>query len=180
MEGVERERRPVRPKSTAPLVIPGLIATVLIGVAVVAGILNRQELAPEPLPREQRERPFAGLPPDVPPSRRGKDAAPATLELAPSGLKAEAVWVAAVELAREGEALFDETLAAKNAGQHALANEKGNLARAKFDQALESTALFEEELLTKYGDRDQQVRDIKRERSRWFERLDWLLKSVGR
>jgi hypothetical protein len=175
----ERERRPARPRSTAPLVVPGLLATVLVGVAVVVGILNRREPAPQAAPPEERPRPFADLPPDVPPSRRGNGAAPA-LELAPSGLKADPVWVAAVALAREGEGYFDEARTAKNAGQHALANEKGNLARAKFDQAVESTAVFEEELLAKYGDRDPQVRDIKRERTRWFERLDWLLKSVGR
>jgi hypothetical protein len=174
----ERERRPVRSKSTAPLVIPGLLATVIIGTAVVVGVLNRQAPQAVETPQEERKKPFADLPPDVPPSRRGGGSP--SLELAPSGLKAEPVWVAAVALAREGEAFFQETKTAKNAGQHALANEKGNLAREKFDQAVESTATFEEELLAKYGARDAQVRDIKRERTRWFERLDWLLKSVGR
>ena len=42
------------------------------------------------------------------------------------------------------------------------------------------TALWEEQLLEKYGETDRQVRDIMRTRNKWFELLRALHKTTGR
>jgi len=176
----ERSRSRPPPKSSVTMLLPGLIAVVLIGGAIAVGVLNRKEPPPaQETSAAERPKPFADLPPDVPPNRRGKDWEPPKLT-APSGLAATPVWVEAQAIAAEAEQLFEATREAKLAGDHALANEKGREARKRFNQAAEMTAEWEEELFETYGENEPTVREIKRTRSRWFERLDWLLKSIAR
>ena len=159
--------------------VPGLIAVVLIGAAVAVGMLNRPESSAS---EEQQAEvvkgpaPFSDMPPEEPPKPRAGSGRPA----APEGLAEQTLWVDAVAIADQGEELFQLARKAKAAGEHTKANKEGRAAREKFNEAVEMTAAWEEELLEKYGDRDPQVRAIKHKRTRWFTRLDWLLKSIAR
>jgi len=154
----------------------------LLGAAVAVGVLNRSEPAPAAAQAAEDAvpgpRPFADMPPEKPPERSSRSGGSFTR--APEGLAETAIWVDATALAKEAEDLFQETLTAKTAGDHTKANTKGRVAREKFNQALEMTALWEEELFEKHGDRDPQVREIKRTRTKWFSRLEWLHKGIAR
>ena len=69
---------------------------------------------------------------------------------------------------------------AKRGGRMESMNEKGRRARKKYDQALELTASWEEDLIEEHGDSDPGVREIMRTRDQWFDRVHWLHKSVAR
>jgi len=167
-------------RGSSASVLPGLIAVALLGAAVAVGVLNRSEDEPAQAAEEVAPgpRPFADMPPEEPPGKSSSSGGSFTR--APEGLANEAIWVEATALAKEAEDLFQKTLTAKRAGDQTTANTHGRAAREKFNQAVEMTALWEEELFEKHGDRDPQVREIKRTRSKWFSRLDWLLKSIAR
>ena len=168
-------------RGSSASLMPGLIAVALLGAAIAVGVLNRSEPAPTQAAEDAAPagpRPFADMPPELPPERSSKNGP--TFTRAPEGLANEALWVEATALAKEAEELFQVTLTAKGAGEHSKANTNGRVAREKFNQAVEMTALWEEELFEKHGDRDPQVREIKRTRTKWFSRLDWLLKSIAR
>jgi len=169
-----------RRRGSSASLLPGLIAVALLGAAVAVGVRGRSEPAPAGAAEEAAPgpRPFADMPPEQPPERSSSSGA--RFSPAPEGLASEAIWVEATALAREAEELFAVTLKAKRAGDQTTANTNGRVAREKFNQAAEMTALWEEELMEKHGDRDPQVKEIKRTRTQWFSRLDWLLKSIAR
>ena len=83
-------------------------------------------------------------------------------------------------LAAEAEVHYQDAVAAKSEGNVPALNEAVAAAKAKFNEALESTAVLEDELVAKLGESDPTVRALKGARSAWFQRLDWLLKSTGR
>jgi hypothetical protein len=167
-------------RASSASLVPGLIAVALLGAAIAVGVLNGPEPAPAQAAADATPgpRPFADMPPEQPPERISRSGGSFTR--APEGLANEQIWVDATALAKAAEELFQETLTAKRAGDQTTANTKGRLAREKFNQAAEMTALWEEELMEKHGDRDPKVREIKRARTKWFSRLDWLLKGIAR
>jgi hypothetical protein len=131
------------------------------------------DMPPEELPEHMREGAF---------SSGGGDAAAAgsSVSTAPAGLADDATWVKALGLAEEAETHYAAATAAHAAADRETLNEEGKRAQALFDQALESTAVWEEELLETYGENDSQVRSIKKRRSLWFDRTRWLHKSIAR
>jgi hypothetical protein len=123
------------------------------------------------------------MPPEEPPAPRagnaGKEPVPFGAT-APEGLAEDEGWQAAIALAEQAEVHFEAATEAKVAGDTKRLNEEGARARALFDQALESTAVWEEELVSTWGETDPQVRQIMRLRNQWFDRTRWLHKSISR
>jgi hypothetical protein len=176
----DEKRRPVRKSGMSPMV------PVLIGAVVVMGIglsfLGKGEKA-DAAPQQDsgKPKPFADLPPEAPPVRGASGSSKYTMiAKAPEGLMSDANWLKAVQLASEGEAFFDEATAAKVAGDTPKLNEKGKLARDKLDEAFTMTAVWEEELLEKYGDANADIRRIVKVRSSWIDKVRWLHKSIAR
>lgn len=135
----------------------------------------QQALAPSSQPfadLEREEAPeVAGGPSDPAAPFAGADAARAFTSVA---------WTSALALAEEAEPLYEACVAAKRAGNMERANAKGRLARRKYDEALESTAAWEERLIDEHGESDPGVREVMRIRDQWFDRVRWLHKSVAR
>jgi hypothetical protein len=89
------------------------------------------------------------------------------------------MWVAAQATAAEGVVLYEEAMTAKAKGDSTLATEKGKAARDKLDDAISSTADWEEAILAQYNSYDKNIRAIKDRRTDWFNKLRYLNKSVG-
>lgn len=169
----------------------GLLAlAVLAGGAMLASLSKDKKeaeaaAAAEKAAKDAEAKPFADLPPETPPAKRGGGSDPS----APFGAfdagtlgspEAAATWSAAEALAKEAEEHYQAAVTAKSAGDVETVNTQGAEAKAKFNQALEDTAQLEADLEAKLGDTNMTVRALKKVRSTWFERLDWLLKSTGR
>lgn len=88
-------------------------------------------------------------------------------------------WIKAKATAAEALELYNATVAAKSKGDTALATSKGQAARKKYNEAVETTAAWEEDLLARYNAYDNKVVAIKDARTDWFNKLRWLEKSVG-
>jgi hypothetical protein len=182
-EGEEgRPRR--RPTKSAPPLLPIFALLVVIGGAIVLARMAAKDQKPEEPPPEKvtAEAIFGDLPVEEPPvpASGGGRADRGTKNRAPSGLADTEVWIEALRTADEAAALLAVASKAKTAGDHATWNTKGKQAKELSDQALESTALWEEELMAKYGDADRQVRQIMSIRSKWFEKLAALSKTTSR
>ena len=163
----------------------GALVVVILGGGAVVAVLSKKGLLQPAAAVEQtaKPKPFADLPPETPPPRKGGAPVPGRafgLAAAPQDLVEHPDWQKAVGLAAQADALYDQAVAAMNADDRETLNAMGNEAKKKYNEAAEMTAVWEEELFAKYGEADPQVREIKRERSRWFNRLDWLLKSTSR
>ncbi|HVS19036.1 MAG TPA: hypothetical protein VMT18_10590 [Planctomycetota bacterium] len=168
-----------------------LAVAILAGGALMATLTKKEKEADAARQAEQAKRdsastPFADLPPEAPPPKRGGgglDAAAPFGSLDAGNLgsaEAAATWSAAESLAAEAEQHYQDAVEAKTAGDVAALNEAGAAAKAKFNEALEATAQLEEELVAKLGESNSTVRALMGARSTWFTRLDWLLKSTGR
>lgn len=170
--------------SSGNWVLPVGVTVVLAGGALWA-VSQRKDPEPEVAPRVEVDtpRPFADMPPEEAPAPRGSGggARPAPFgAVAPEGLADAPEWKKAVKLAEEAQGHFDAATEAKVVGNRKKLNEEGGKARTLFDQALEATALFEEQLVAEWGETDRQVRDIMRTRNQWFDRTRWLHKSISR
>jgi hypothetical protein len=177
-EDENQKRKPVK-KGGMGMFIPLAIGVVLFGGAAVAILGGKKEPKTEPVAEAStKPKPFADLPREEPP-KRGSSSTKFVAE-APGGLSSDANWQKAVKLASEGEALFEEATAAKAAGETAELNAKGKQARDKLNEAFDLTAVWEEELLEKYGDANAEVRRIVRTRSGWMDKIRWLHKSIAR
>lgn len=186
----DADERPQRraPAKSGPPIVPILALVVLLGGALVAARMiasmrdaGEQDTAVEP---KGPPEPFSDLPEEVPTNRphdaerRGPTA---PVESAPPGVLAgDPVWRDALARATQAEILFQAASDAKAANDHELFREKGTAAKKMFSDLLEDTYLLEEELLAEYGDRDPQVREIVRKRTRWTNRLSTLSKTTGR
>lgn len=160
-----------------PALIPGLIALVLISIAVGVAVMNKKpKVAVEAT--APKKTPFGDMPPEAVPPPRPKRAGD-NLPPAPESITQEPMWIAAQATAEEGLALYKEAMTAKNGGDLALANAKGKLAREKLDEAITNTADWEESILTQYNNYDSKVTAIKSKRTDWFSKLQFLNKSVG-
>jgi hypothetical protein len=164
-------------RGTNPALVPGIMALVLVAVAVMAAVLTRKEKDPvDDAP--PKPKPFAEMPPEqLPPPKVHPGAS--SLPMAPEGLQSEPTWVEAQAIAAEARVLYDAAVAAKGKGDASLATEKGVAARKKYEAAVEMTAEWEESVLAKYNEFDAKVRAIKDERTDWFNKMNWLKKSVG-
>lgn len=166
----------------------GLLAlAILAGGALMASLSKKDKdaEAARQSTADAANQPFADLPPETPPAKSGGGSDPSkpfgSLDAGNlGGPEAAATWAKAEALAAEAEQHYQDAVAAKTAGDVPKLNEAGAAAKAKFNEALESTALLETELESKLGESDPTVRALKAPRSLWFQRLDWLLKSTGR
>ncbi|MDP6408102.1 MAG: hypothetical protein QGI46_01865 [Planctomycetota bacterium] len=159
--------------------IAGLAA--LIAAAILfARMLPGTEPGAEAAPAAGAHEPFSSVTQEAPPAPGGGGGA-RLYDRAPSDLAAShAPWMEALEIAREADLLFAEAQKAKGATDHAAFQAKGRAAKETYDRAFTMTALWEEQLLESYGDRDRQVRVIVRERNRWIDRVRVLHKTTGR
>lgn len=170
-------RRRPEPPRTNPALVPGLIALVLIAIAVVVAVLNKKP-AVDPAASAPRTNPFADVPDEAPPPPREHKPG-SNLPMAPDSVVSEPAWLEAQKLAGEARKLYDAAVAAKAANDLSLAREKGVAAREMYDKAVESTAEWEEMLITQYNESDPKLRAIRETRSDWFAKMNWLKKSVG-
>ena len=180
----QRARTRAKPKSNAPLYGVVLALVILGGGAWVATVGARAREAAEARVAEVARKsagpkPFAEMEPERPAfEQRGKPGK--VIAKAPADLVKEPIWTEAVALGELGDSAYRYTIAAKRKGDRTEQNERGNEAKQHYNEALEKTAAWEEELIARYGDGEPTVREITRTRSRWFEALDWLLKNTSR
>jgi len=178
------ERRPRRrPGQSALPIVPLLALVVMVGAAIWFARLIAGG-TPEPAPAEPVKSgymPFSDVPPEEPPTPGERVTDSGTYARAPNDLAASNPdWARALELAAEADGYFAQAQKAKADGDHALFNEKGKLAKETYDEAFTLTATWEEELFEKYGERDRQVREIVRARTRWIDRVRVLHKTTSR
>ena len=89
-------------------------------------------------------------------------------------------FAAARTLAAQAGKLLVDARAADAAGDSTKARELRKQSHLTYNQAFEDTALWEDEILSKYTDRDRQVKKIMDERSRWMQKIIALHKTTGR
>ncbi len=122
-----------------------------------------------------RLRPFEDLAPEADPPSKRRTQGPF------SGTLAERlVWKRALETAAEAEGHYELAEQAHRDSDREALNREGGEARRLYNQALEDTAEFEEELIVDHGEEDDEVAAIVKVRNGWFDRLRWLHKTVGR
>jgi hypothetical protein len=184
-EDAEEQRgRPARRSSqpTSPF-LPALILLALIGGAIVLARQVAQQPKEEAQAGEKAQEyvPFANVPEEAPPEPRGGSSRPGRYPPAPEGLAASNPdWAKALAIAAEADGYFSAAQKAKAADETTTFLEQAKLAKQKYDEAFTLTAPWEDELFEKYGDRDPQVREIVRTRTRWADRLTVLHKSTPR
>lgn len=168
-------RRPARrrPRSSAAPAAIALFVVAVVGIGIAGWTQrDREKQAPEDPADPVVANPFDDLPAETPPQRNGERPAvrrDAETHLAPEGLLANPVWGAAVALAQDGYALSDQAESARRAGDDETYAEKALEAREILDQAIEETAEWEAQIQEEFGDGDALVREVVRERSRWFD-----------
>jgi hypothetical protein len=100
---------------------------------------------------------------------------------APEGLaSSSAAFLAARKLAVEGERHLADARAADAAGKSEEGRAHRKEAKVAYDAAFTDTAAWEMEIIASYTDKDRQVRDIQRERTKWMDRIIALHKTTGR
>ena len=171
-------RRGSRARNTGFPVAPAFGVVALIALAVLGSqAINQPEPAPEPAPEEEKmfpDREDEAPPPPL--SGRGGLA-----NNAPPGLaESSSAFAAARALAVQGEQHLAAARAADASGDATKARGLRKQAHVAYNQAFEDTALWEMELEEKYSDRDRQVLSIKKERSRWMQKIIALHKTTGR
>ncbi|MCB9914470.1 MAG: hypothetical protein H6828_04900 [Planctomycetes bacterium] len=183
-EDDDRPRRRAPAKKGGPPMVPILaLVVVLVGAIVVARLVAKAPAPVEEGPKVDASAIFGDLPeeqPPVPGSGGPGGGRFKVTDKAPSGLTDNATWIAALHTAEEAAALFAKAKDAKAKDDRAKFNEYGNQAKDLYNKAVEDTALWEEELIEKYGDTDRQVRDIMRIRNGWLDVLRTLHKTTGR
>jgi len=177
----EKPDRRAKKSNGMGMYIPILLAVVIVcgvGLAVIVGNKPKDD-KPSAANAAPKKDPFADVPAEAPPTKQGGSSKYNFVSKAPDGLTDNANWKDACKLAQAGEELFKLATEAKAAGDTATLNEKGREAREKLTSAVEMTAVWEEELLEKYGDGNVAVREIMKVRSGWIDKMRWLHKSAA-
>ena len=186
-EELDRRGRGRQPSPMAMLLPAALLLGLIAAAIILARSISSKQVdqaatAAEEKPKEPEKKYFTSVPPEKPPEPRGGvGSAPSTKPRAPEGLaESNPDWAKACELAKVADDLFAEAQQAKATDDHETFQLKGKAAKESYDKAIEMTAVWEEELLDKYGDRDPQVRAIQSTRTRWTDRLRVLHKTTSR
>jgi len=175
----ERRPRASRSSRTGFPVGPALGVVALIALAYFGTKAISGPPAPEPELKEPYV-PFADLPDESAPDPSSRPEA-RWVDNAPAGLAgSSSAFAAARRLAAEGEQQLVAARAADSKGDSSAARALRKQAHAVYNQAFEDTALWEMEIEGKYSDRDRQVEKIKKERSRWMQKIIALHKTTGR
>jgi hypothetical protein len=117
------------------------------------------------------------MPPEVAPPAK-VHTAKSSLPPPPANIASEPQWISAKALAVEALELFEATMSAKAKGDLATATTKGKASREKYSAAIETTAVWEEDLMSKYNPNDGEIIAIRDTRSDWFNKLRVLQTSV--
>jgi hypothetical protein len=124
--------------------------------------------------------PFSSVPEESPPDISNRPGmkwvnnAPADLALSSSA------FATARKLAAKGAQHLVDARSADAAGNSDEGRVQRKAAKVAYDTAFTDTAAWEMELLEAYTDKDRQVRDIQRERTKWMDRIIALHKTTGR
>jgi hypothetical protein len=158
---------------------PALGVVALIALAY----LGTKAISVEPpaeAPKKEPYVPFASLAEESAPDPSSRPGA-RWVDNAPAGLAdSSSAFAAARGLAVEGEQHLVAARAADSKGESSAARDLRKQAHAAYNQAFEETAMWEMEIEGKYSDRDRQVEKIKKERSRWMQKIIALHKTTGR
>lgn len=177
-----------RSSRRAPSSFGGLqIVSIVFVVGVIAAGLyvssrvKQQEAAAEAPATPPEADPFADLPEEVPRALKGvqraKEGEDPFGNLA--GVTEDEVWQAALAMAKEAEDLITEATRASDAGDRALAKEKGAAAQELLRKAVETTRDWEEALAKERGWDDSQVKAVSRKRTGWNREIMALKKTAG-
>jgi hypothetical protein len=178
-EREERPRRSSRSRNTSFPVGPALGVVGIVVLAYFGSQMIAEGSAPEPV-QEPSYVPFANVKDEAPPDLSNRLGS-RWVKNAPEGLAASsAAFAAARRLAAQGEKFLAAARAADAAGDSAKARGLRKQAHTAYDQAFTDTAMWEMEIEEAYSDRDRQVEQIKKERSRWMARIIALHKTTGR
>lgn len=178
-EREERPRRPSRSKNTGFPVGPALGVVALVALAYFGSQLVAQGEAAPP-PKKPAYVPFADVPVEAPPDPSNRPGA-RWVNNAPEGLAGSSpAFAAARRLAAQGEKLLVDARTADAAGDSSKARDLRKQAHTVYNQAFEDTAVWEMEIEGQFTDRDRQVEAIKKERSRWMQKIIALHKTTGR
>ena len=124
--------------------------------------------------------PFSGVPEESPPDISNRPGmkwvnnAPADLALSSSA------FATARKLAAKGAQHLVDARSADAAGNSEEGRAQRKAAKVAYDTAFTDTAAWEMDILAAYTDKDRQVRDIQRERTKWMDRIIALHKTTGR
>jgi hypothetical protein len=124
--------------------------------------------------------PFSSVPDESPPDISNRPGmkwvnnAPADLALSSSA------FAIARKLAAKGAQHLVDARSADAAGNSDEGRTQRKAAKVAYDTAFTDTAAWEMEILAAYTDKDRQVRDIQRERTKWMDRIIALHKTTGR
>lgn len=166
-------RAPREPKKSGLPVFPLIGLVFAVGVAVwVGNAASKNQKANETSAAERSADsydPFGDVP-DEQIQKRGKTGPSGPG--APDGLLSDAGWKAASQVAEEGYSLASSAKLARDSGDEAGYLRDAKAAKAKFNKALEDSALFEERIVDQYGDDDLVVTTIVKARSRWFKQVN--------
>jgi len=175
----ERRPRSSRSRNTGFPVGPALGVAALIALGYFGTQAISVEAPPEPAAKEPYV-PFADLPEETAPDPSSRSGA-RWVDNAPAGLAdSSAAFAAARRLAAEGERHLVAARAADAKGDSSGARDLRKQAHTAYNQAFEDTALWEMQIEGQYTDRDRQVEKIKKERSRWMQKIIALHKTTGR
>jgi hypothetical protein len=175
----ERRPRASRNRNAGFPVGPALGVVALIALAYLGTKAISVGPAPEP-PKKEPYVPFANLAEEGPPDPSSRSGA-RWVDNAPAGLAdSSPAFAAARGLAAEGEGHLVAARSADSKRESSAARDFRKQAHTAYNQAFEDTALWEMEIEDKYSDRDRQVEKIKKERSRWMQKIIALHKTTGR
>lgn len=178
-EKEERRSRTSRRSNTGFPAGPavGVVALLIVGYFGSQMISEGAAPPPDPTPGHV---PFANVAEEAPPDISNRPGMH-WLDNAPPGLAdSSAAFAAARKLAAQGEKFLLDARAADAAGDSSKAREFRKQAKAAYDKGFEDTAGWEMEIEAAFSDRDRQVEAIKKERTRWMQRIIALHKTTGR
>lgn len=187
-EPEEEEGRPryARRQSSgmAPAVF-GMLVIVVIAVAAIFIISNIEEQETVASTVDETD-PFAGLPPDTPPERRkpklssrNDDDADGNIFAGLADVRDDPVWIDSKRIAEEGRQLGLAAGEAQAAGNVALFREKAKAAKDKYNEALEKSYQFEQDIARDNGWDHPDVRRVANRRSAWTRKLAEFKKMGG-
>ena len=186
MATTRNRRPPAAPaKGGSPqLMALGLLAVIVAGVLGIVLIRGSRNQTDETPPKPAAN-PFADLPPDLPPGKSAPSASGAGSDAGSSPFGdvssplADPLWLGAKRKAEDALGLIKEAVAARNAGDAALALRKGKEAQSLLDEALEATSQWEQDLETRLGPDNSIFKRVQKATSGWRRELMALKKTAG-
>ncbi len=180
----DEDRRPTRrsQQKGLPLTPLLLLGVLLVGTILLARqIAGQQDAENDESNATPEEELFSNVPDELPPGMREPGGSTPRGASAPTGALAEStVWLEALAIGEEADALLDEARDGKAKGDHSVWQAKGKAAKEAYDKAWTMTMELEDEFLAKYDGRDRVVRQMQRKRKTWADNRIALHKTTGR